>query len=68
MSITNKNLLTLIFYVHMNYLTRQIKLTTLVVIDLIMNTFNTTPTTFINAKYQKFQFYKITQYLHKKNP
>ncbi len=47
--ITNKNLLTLIFYVHMNFLIRQIKSTTSVVINLIMNTFNTTPTTFIQS-------------------
>ncbi len=31
-----------------------------------MNTFNTTPIAFTNSKYQKFQFYKVTQYLHKK--
>jgi hypothetical protein len=39
---------------------------TSVVIDSIMNTLNITHTSFMNSKYQKFQFYKITQYLHKK--
>jgi hypothetical protein len=39
---------------------------TFVVIDLIMNTFDITRTSFMNSKYQKFQFYKVTQYLHKK--
>jgi len=50
----------------MNFIIRQIKSTISVVIDLIMNTFKTTPTTIMNSKYQKIQFYKITQYLHKK--
>ncbi len=67
-SITNKNLLTLIFHVHMNFLIKQIKSTTSVVINLIMNTLNTTPTTFMNSKFQEFQFYKITQHLHKNKP
>jgi hypothetical protein len=39
---------------------------TSIVIDLIMNTLNITCTSFMNSKYQKFQFYKVTQYLHKK--
>jgi hypothetical protein len=52
--ITNKNLFILIFYVHMNFLVRQTKSTTSIVIDLIMNTFNTTPIAFMNSKYHKF--------------
>jgi len=64
-SITNINLLILIFYVHMKFLVKQTKSTS-VIIDLIVNTLNTTPIAFTNSKYQKFQFYKVTQYLHKK--
>jgi hypothetical protein len=64
--ITNKDLLILIPYVHMNLLVRQTKSTTFVVIDLIMNTLNTTPIAFTNSKYQKFQIYKVAQYPHKK--
>ncbi len=33
-----------------------------------MNTLNTTLTSFMNSKKQKFQFNKVPQYLHKKNP
>ncbi len=51
----------------MNFLVRQTKSTTCFVIDLMVNTFNTTPITFTNSKYQKFQFYKVTQYLSTKN-
>ncbi len=43
--ITYKELLILIFYVHMNFLVIQKKSTTSVVIYLIVNTLNTTPTT-----------------------
>jgi hypothetical protein len=31
-----------------------------------MKALNITPIAFTNSKYQKFQFYKVTQYLHKK--
>jgi len=61
-SITNKDLLILVLYVHMKFLIRQTK-STCVVIDLIVNTLNTTPIVFTNSKYQ---FYKVTQDLHKK--
>jgi hypothetical protein len=55
--ITNRDLLILILYVHMNFLIRYIKSTS-IVIDLTMNTLNITPTTFTYSKYQKF--HKIT--------
>ncbi len=51
--ITNRDLLILIPYVHINFLVRQTKSTTSVVIDLIMNTFNITLIAFTNSKYQK---------------
>jgi len=49
----------------MKFLVRQTK-STYVIIDLIVNTFNITTIAFTNSKYKKFQFYKVTQYLHKK--
>jgi hypothetical protein len=63
--ISNKDLLILIFYVHMKFIVRQIKSTS-IVIDLIENTLNTTPIAFTNSKYQKLQFYKVTKKLHNK--
>jgi hypothetical protein len=48
--IHNKYLFTLVLYVHMNFIVRQIKSTTFVVIYVIMNTLSTTSTTFMNSK------------------
>jgi hypothetical protein len=49
----NRDLLILILYVHMKFLVRQTKSTSFV-IDLIVNTLDTTPIAFTNSKYQKF--------------
>ncbi len=63
--ITNRDLLILILYVHMNFLIRYIKSTS-IVIDLTMNTLNITPTTFTYSKYKKI--HKITNTFTKKWP
>ncbi len=65
-SITHKNLFILILYVRMNFIIKQIKSTTSVVIDFIMNTHNHNE--FKVPKNPNLQNYTIPSQKKKNNP